>query len=205
VTRVWLIRHGATASNLEGRYLGRRDEPLIDTGRAQSSALAARLAAIPFDHAVASPTQRAHETAEAILAGRALAIVDDARWAEVDQGRWEGLTHDQVVDQFPGDAEARFDDPWLGRAPGGEALAEVAERVVAAWRSLPSAAREILVVTHATPIRIVLASIAGTPLAEPWRWDIALGSVSVVEVEEDRAHVRSVNEVPVPASADMCP
>lgn len=198
-TSIWLVRHAQTVNNRERRYQGRGDSPLTAYGRAQLRALAERLRPLPFGVAIASPTGRTRLTAEAILAGRkGVSLSTDAVWAETDHGRWEGLTYREVVARYPDEARARWSQGIHGRAQGGESLAEVHARVAEAWRALlhDHKGGRLLVVTHATPIQLVLCECFGLAPERHWHWRIDLGSVTCVDVYGGGAIIRMVNEVP---------
>ena len=197
-TSIWLVRHGQTELNKARRYQGATDSPLTPFGICQAEALAQRLRRIPFKLAVASPTTRARLTAETILADREALLVEDPRWAETNHGRWEGLTYREVRERFPDEAAARFSDMLHGRAHGGESLAEVAARVAQGWAALHQQhpAGRVLLVTHATPIQLILCAISGMSPTLHWRWRIDLGSVTAIDVYGGGPIVRMVNEVP---------
>jgi 2,3-bisphosphoglycerate-dependent phosphoglycerate mutase/probable phosphoglycerate mutase len=197
-TSIWLVRHGQTELNRARRYQGAIDSPLTPYGLRQAAALARRLRRIPFGVALVSPTLRAQRTAEAILADRDVPIVDEPRWREAGHGRWEGLTYREVRERFPAEASARFADAQHGKPEGGESLAEVAERVAEGWRALLSQypGGRVLVVTHATPIQLVLCTLSSMNPAQHWRWRIDLGSLTAIDVYSGSAIVRMVNETP---------
>ena len=197
-TSIWLVRHGQTELNKARRYQGSSNSPLTPFGARQAQALALRLRRVPFRVAVVSPCLRAQATAEAIAGDRELQFVEDARWAETDHGRWEGLTYAEVRARFPREAVERFADPLAGRASGGESLAEVAQRVAEGWLALlrQHPGGRVLVVTHATPIQLVLCMLAGMPPALHWRWRVDLGSLTALDVYSGGPIVRMVNEVP---------
>ena len=197
-TSIWLVRHGQTELNKARRYQGASDSPLTPFGTRQAAALAQRLRRTPFKLAITSPATRAQQTAEAILSGRAAALLDDPRWAETHHGRWEGLTYAEVRARFPQEAVTRFADALNGRASGGESLAEVAARVAEGWAALlqQNPGGRILVVTHATPIQLVLCALSGMSPALHWRWRIDLGSVTAIDIYGGGAIIRMVNEVP---------
>lgn len=203
-TSIWLVRHGQTALNKARRYQGTSNSPLTPFGQQQAGALAHRLRRIPFRSAVISPSLRAQQTAEAILDTRDATVIDDPRWRETDQGRWEGLTYAEVRERFPQEAMARFADALNGRAGGGESLADVLARVSAAWKSLLQRhpGGRVLVVTHATPIQLVLCSLTGMPPTQHWRWRVDLGSVTALDVYGGGAIMRVINEVPKLDSAN---
>lgn len=198
-TSVWLVRHGQTRHNLERRYQGAGDSPLTDYGRLQMAAAAARLRRIPFDVAVVSPAERTRLMAQAIVMGRRDLVVRlDQRWAETNHGRWEGLTYREVLARYPAEARARWSQGINGRAEGGESLAEVYGRISAAWSALlrDYAGGRVLVVTHATPVQLVLCDSFGLSPADHWRWRVDLGSVTCLDVYPTGSIVRMVNEVP---------
>ena len=74
--KLYLLRHGRTLWNEEGRLQGRTDVPLSDEGRCSALAAGAALESVPFDAAFSSPLQRARETAELILRGKEYRCAD---------------------------------------------------------------------------------------------------------------------------------
>ena len=197
-TSIWLVRHGQTALHRGRRYQGATDSPLTPYGLRQAAALARRLRRIPFGVVVVSPALRAQVTAETILAERDTPIVEEPRWRETSHGRWEGLTYQEVRERFPAEAAARFADTLHGKPTGGESLAEVAQRVTEGWHALlgQHPGGRILIVTHATPIQVVLCLLSDMAPMNHWRWRIDLGSLTAIDVYGGAAIVRMVNEVP---------
>lgn len=196
-TRLILLRHGQTALSVERRYSGRGNPPLTETGRLQASAAAQRIGARGgIDAVVTSPLERARATAEAAAGALGLPVHVDDDLTETDFGRWEGSTFREAAQDFP-DVHAR----WLGdpsvAPPGGESFVKVAERVGRARRRICEEypGSTVLVVSHVTPIKLVLreALDVGYPLLYKLHLDLA--SVSVAEFYPDGGtSVRLVND-----------
>ena len=89
--KLYLLRHGRTLWNEEGRLQGRTDVPLSEEGRRSALAAGAALGNVSFDAAFSSPLQRARETAELILQGKNVLIQTDARLIELSFGAAEGM------------------------------------------------------------------------------------------------------------------
>lgn len=198
-TSVWLVRHGQTNANQQRRYQSWSDSSLTAYGQRQIAALARRLQRLPFDVALVSPTERTRATAHAILESHpTTTCIESPGWAELHHGRWEGLTYHEALDRYPDEAHARFADPAHGKSLNGESLAEVAQRVAVAWHDLQHRypGGRVLVVTHATPIRLILCTTFNLPPTDHWHWRIDLSSVTSLDIYATGTIVRMVNEVP---------
>lgn len=183
---ILLVRHGETSWNREGRYQGRTDIPLSETGQAQVAALGKRLAATPIKLAYASPLSRAKNTAEAILAGRsATPLWLDAGLLEISHGEWEGkLASDVEI------SHAEMFGVWRtspGRhspaGPKAETLGDVEAR---AWPILEKACAELgpedtaLIAAHDAVNRVILCRVLGLPLERVWSFRQAPAALNVL-------------------------
>ena len=155
---VWLVRHASTAWSGR-RWCGSTDLPLTAAGRAEAERLAMRLAPIlPADvELVSSPTRRATETATTIARVVGTAYLIDPALREVDFGRAEGLTWQQLEQHLPEVAEALAAGGALIDWPGGESAADVRARVAAIWSGLDDIAGPIVMVIHGGLIRGLIA------------------------------------------------
>lgn len=197
-TRLLLLRHGQTELSVHRRYSGRGDPELTELGHRQAAGAATRLAAWNGVTAVlSSPLRRARQTAAAVADATGAPLVVRDGLIETDFGAWEGLTF----------AEARERDPqlharWLGSQdvapPGGESFAAVRERIVAELAEVVATypAATVVVVSHVTPIKMVLReALQGGP-GILYRLHLDLASLSVAEFYPDGgASVRLVNDV----------
>ncbi len=196
---LWLVRHGQTAWNAEGRWQGSRDIPLSPAGEAQARALAARFAGFE-GAAFASTLLRARRTA-ALALGPAAAIATDPRLCELSYGSWEGMRDEDVARQWPDAHAAWRARPATVRPGDGESLAELLDR---AWAGLAACAAscdgDLVVVAHGGVNRALLCRMAGLPLDAFWSLRQEAACVNVIEFGEGEpgsplagARVRTVN------------
>jgi len=199
-TDVWLVRHAQTDWNVARRYQSRSDRPLTSFGRARVNAVAERLRRFSFHAIISTGLARTDELAATIAANqpRLGEIVRDERWREADHGAWEGLTYAEVSARYSAEVRIRFADTWNSRAHGGESLADLWQRVEPAWHDILSRydGGRILIVTHATPIQLLLCQQLKVPSEQYWQFRIDLGSITNLDVYPAGAITRVINEVP---------
>jgi broad specificity phosphatase PhoE len=154
--RIYLVRHGETDWNAQGRLLSRTDRPLNARGEAQASDLAVALSDIAWDCAFASPLLRVRRTAEVVLASRADAPppVLDERLVEMDFGHYEGMSEAEL-EADPVAVTRRRDGAQL---PGVETEAAVEARARASYADIAELAGTTLVVGHGRMLRILIAT-----------------------------------------------
>ena len=187
-TLVDLIRHGEPEG---GRmFRGTTDHPLSGRGWAQMRLATAGEAG--WQAVVTSPLTRCTEFAEALAWARGIPMEAAPDLREMDFGAWEGRTASDILANGPGDLSGFWADPANAQAPGGEALAEFRERVVAGWEDVLQryAGQHLLVVGHGGAIRVVLAHVLGMPLANLFRLEVAYAGRS--RIRSDDAGTRLV-------------
>lgn len=189
-----LIRHAAHAhlgQVLSGRTPG---VPLSDEGRAQASALAARLTETRLAAVLSSPIDRAHATAAAIAAPHGLPVEIADGLTEIDFGAWTGARFDALThDPAWGDWNTRRS---TARPPGGETMASAQAR---AWTCVEEVAerfagRTVALVSHADVLKAVIAQLLALSLDRLLAFDIDPASVSRIVVGDWGARLVSLNE-----------
>ena len=196
-TRMLLLRHGQTELSVERRYSGRGNPPLTEYGRAQAGAAAQRIAAKGSIAAVvSSPLGRARETADAAARALGLPVTVHEGLTETDFGKWEGLTFGEAAQRDP-DLHRRWLSDTSVRPPEGESFDEVKVRIEATRDDLNAAyaGSNILVVTHVTPIKLLLQLALDVGPSLLYRLHLDLASLSIAEFYPDGgSSVRLVND-----------
>ena len=157
-----LVRHGATASNAEGRFTTRTDVELSPAGLEQAAEAARALANIAIDRVVCSPLQRARATGEAIAAtapGPPPVTIDE-RLREIDAGPFEGLTGAEIEAGPMAEEFHRWRSETDPAWPDG---AETYESAVARARSFFADVRDLpgitLAATHGSLARVLVTAV----------------------------------------------
>ncbi|MGH3928621.1 MAG: histidine phosphatase family protein [Pseudonocardiaceae bacterium] len=195
-----LLRHGRSSANSAGVLAGRTPGVGLDEhGCAQATALVEHLAGLPLVAIVSSPLQRCRETVATLARARGLEVTHDDRFIEVDYGQWTGRELRKlgkeplwkVVQSHP--SAAVF--------PGGEGLAAMAARAMAAVREWDAKLVAEhgptvlwLVCTHGDVVKAVLADALGMHLDGFQRIVVNPGSISAVSYTETRPFVHRVND-----------
>jgi broad specificity phosphatase PhoE len=163
LTRIYLIRHGATVLTAEDRFAGATNVPLSDEGRSQAGHLAQRLKGLPVAAVYASPLDRTMETARILAAPFSLEVAPRDGLREISHGHWEQLTRAEVGQQFPDEVAAWDEDPFTFAPSGGESGLAVTARALPALLDIVKhhEGQSVIVVSHKATIRLLLSSLLG--------------------------------------------
>lgn len=203
-TTLFLVRNADTDFSRDRRVAGRREIGLSAEGRAQAAALGPQLTSAGLTEILSSPLPRAVETAEPIAAATGLGVVRDPRLVDFAAGQWEGRSH---ADVGASPEYQRFlVNPVDERIPGGERLIDVRDRIVAAVSQALAdneLGANILIVSHAGPLRVLLAHYLGMSLVHYHRLRLSPASVSVLRFESEAGvpRILTINSAIAPGSA----
>jgi broad specificity phosphatase PhoE len=163
ITRLLLVRHGATATTEEDRFAGTTGIDLSDAGREQAARLAERLQSLEIDRVYSSPLARALDTARILAKPHGLDIVECPDLREISHGHWEGLLRREVEERFAEEYATWEADPFTFAPQGGEAGVAVLARALPVVRRIvvEHAGRTALVVSHKATLRLILSSLLG--------------------------------------------
>ena len=196
-----LVRHGRTTANAAGILAGRTAGVRLDAvGRTQAERTGERLAVVPLVAVVSSPLERCRQTARALTDRQAAApaLRIENALTECDYGTWQGRPLGELAKE-PLWATVQV-QPSAAVFPGGESLAAMQARAVAAVRRLDAAVAAEhgpgavwAAVSHGDIIKSVLADALGMHLDLFQRLDVGPASVSIVRYGTSRPGVVAVN------------
>ena len=185
--KMYIIRHGQTPWNARKCLQGRSDVDLNENGIYLAELTGKALRDVTFDMAFTSPLIRAKHTAQCILAGRKVPIIEDERLIEISFGIYEGCCYAEENRQVPQQwIENFFHAPQdYVAAPGGESLDDVEKRTrnfmedICSRKELQD--KTILVSTHGCALRGLLNSIRETNREDYWHGGVSKNcAVSIV-------------------------
>jgi probable phosphoglycerate mutase len=200
-TQLIFLRHGETPHTVDRRFSGSSgDDPgLSEAGVAQAQAAAQYLSTIGgVDAVVSSPMRRTRQTADVVASPLGLDVAVNDGWVECSFGDWDGHTFAEVQEKWPDALNA-----WMGSTsvapPGGESFDTCARRARVARDSVLAAypGRTVVVVTHVTPIKLMVRGVLQAPMASLFRMELRPASITEIHWYADGlASLKSFNVQP---------
>ncbi len=188
--RLYVLRHGETPWNKRHLLQGQTGADLDEEGVLLAEITAKAMRDIPIDLCVTSPLVRARHTAQILLEGRDVPIIEDDRLMEISLGEWEGKSFDLEKHQISAENYIAFrQDPFAYIPPkGGETIREVIDRTGSLYRELirddALQDKTILISTHGCASRAFLNPLFDDP-RDFWQGSVPLNcSVSIVDIKD---------------------
>jgi broad specificity phosphatase PhoE len=169
--------------NAESRFRGRLEVPLAERGHEEASEVAGSLAGAGLSAVYTSPLERARDVARAICAECGVSgYTDLPGLLNLDYGSWHGLTREEAAERDPDVWRLYRVAPERARCPGGEALADAADRVIEALLALGERhpGESLAAVTHGVMVRLAALRSSNGPHGD-WEIPLAAGSATVFE------------------------
>jgi len=187
MTKFILVRHGQSKANECGYLVGKTEAPLSSLGERQAKAVSEYiLKKYKVDVIYSSPLSRACNTVKGVADALDLPIITENELREFDFGEWEGLTHDEIKNNFDDGYSKWASDPGMFTPPGGEAMAHLQSRVVEKLKEIGKKedGKTVLVGSHSSVIRALLCYVQGLPLTKmkytPW---VVNGSIAEINFD----------------------
>jgi len=186
-TRIYLIRHGEIAGSEVLRYNGQADVPLTPTGLDQYHLLAERLQDVSASACYTSDLTRCVQGAEILCAQRQIRFQTRRELRELSFGEWEGMTWTELAERFPEEWKNRMKGFVEFRAPGGENLLDLRDRVVPVIQEIVAhhAGEEVLVIGHGGVNRTILLDAMAAPPSSMFRIEQDYGCLNIIDYYED--------------------
>ena len=192
---LWLVRHGQSTWNAEGRIQGHKDAPLSDLGKQQASALSNRLAHLEFDAYHSSDSSRAYDTG--CLAMPSVDIRKDERLRELSFGEFEGKKRSELSE-----AEQEVFSMWrkdrgshvfeAEQSYGIESDQALISRFASFVSDLPETGK-VIVFSHGGLIRLVLHHFLGASSNFQRTFNISNTSITKIQIFQDDEFVRIIS------------
>jgi broad specificity phosphatase PhoE len=198
MTTVYLIRHCQATGNVRRLFQGSSDTDITDEGKEQLRFLSERFRSIPIDIICSSDLQRAMLTAAAVNTYHRKAIVPTPLLREIHGGDWEGADVTAFPDRYPEESRLWENEPQAFKAPGGESMADVYNRVKNALTQIVTDCdgKTVAVVSHGCAIRNMLCLIkyGGIRRLNDVEWSKNTG-VSCAEYDGGVWNVHYMNDI----------
>ena len=196
--KIYLIRHGQTDWNLEGKIQGRHDVSLNETGSKQAELLAMGMDKRPVVQIFSSRQKRALETAQAVGRRQHVAVTVIDGLEEVEFGEWEGKTWDEISREYPEEFKVWCTEPAEIVPPGGESRPQIYRRIGNALKEILRRSRgDIAIVSHGAALAYMVSIMLEKELGDHDEIIVKNASISTVEYDREtgKFHMAEANDV----------
>ena len=190
---IYLIRHGQTGWNQEGRFQGNRDTELDTTGVRQAEQMGKRLSKTqhPIATIYCSPLTRAVQTAQIINRYTKAKLIPLPDLRELSYGTWEGKKREEVEKENAVFIRQWMEDRFNIPAPGGESFRDLEERLQPVMTTLTSSgAAQVAVLTHQGVLKTLLCLFLGISPAQQSAFWFQNCSLSAVQYNPAASHCK---------------
>ncbi len=191
--RVYLVRHGESEGNRDGKFRGKADYPLTENGKRQAREVGEYLKSINSNIKViyTSPMLRAYDTAKIIADIIGVKFMKDKGFDNMDIGIWEGQKKEYIKKHFPKEWEIWINNPEELKIEGMETIESVKNRVVKRMNELKEEHKDdtICVVTHRAILKPLVSGLIGIKSPFFWKIHIDNAALSVMEYRDKRGWI----------------
>ncbi len=188
-SRIFLIRHGETNWNKEGRFQGQIDIPLNENGKDQARKTFEYLRSISFSKAFSSSMHRPYETAQIILQNnKDLKIEKIDSLVEISHGLWEGKLEAEIRENWPNLLKNWHDKPEEVIMPEGESIKDVSERSIEAFNKICLSQKDndlTLLVAHDAVNKTLICNMLGINYSNIWMIKQGNGGITIIDIFND--------------------
>ena len=181
--RLYLIRHGEIEGANSGSIYGHTDVQLSAAGIEQSRRLAERLEGERLSAVYSSDLKRAIATAQSIAARHSLTVQTNTAWREIDMGKWDGLSLNDVYMQNEESVRLLFEEPESFQYPDGETFLAFNSRIEETVKDLlgKHAEGKVALITHGGVARAIIGTALGMPMRTWLRLAQGYGCLNIID------------------------
>lgn len=191
---IYLIRHGKIETDDKKRYIGFSDIPLNEEGIIQGKKLKEFFSKTYIEKIYCSDLSRTRKTAEIISEGRNIEIIELKELREVNMGKWEGKTFEEIKNKYPGEFERRGKHLGEFMPEDGESFDVFRNRVLNIFNEiLLDTRKSIVIVAHSGVNRIILSDILGMSLENIFKIKQDYGCINKVIFDQSKITMSSIN------------
>lgn len=187
---LFITRHGQTEWNLQKRMQGWFDSPLTTQGKQAACALGKRLSNEKFNAIYSSPSGRAVDTAKLISNERQIPIFFKQQLKEINTGDWQGMTENEIKEEYPLQFEKYYEDPINFNLDDSESFQEVLNRALHVVEDICDRYDEndqVLIVTHGVVKKLLIAHFNNLSLKNLWDPPFIHGtSLTIVKIDKEK-------------------
>lgn len=196
MNKLYIVRHGETVWNKEGKTQGMLDSALTDLGILQAEKLGNRLKNEKVDCIYASDLSRAYDTAKIISTKLNLEIKISKELREMNFGRWQGLTSKEREENYPTEHIIWSSQPHRLSLEGAETLLQVQERTLKFVSLLRKdhSNENVLLVSHGSAIKALLLGLLGIDLAHYKKIAQYNTAINIIEFRKNSPVVTLLND-----------
>ena len=193
--KIYLVRHGETDANVQKKYCGQTDVDLNHKGLRDAASIAKVLKNTNFDSIVSSDLKRTLKTAELINEYHHLEIELIPEFREINFGKFENLTFEEIGLQYPEEKEKMIKEKINYNFLEGESLKTLHKRVVGAFNKLlkEKENEDLLIVSHGGVIRMILTEILSGDINNYWSIEVDNTRISTIVDQEGFLYLKNLN------------
>jgi broad specificity phosphatase PhoE len=194
--KLFLVRHGQTEWNLEGRYQGVTNTKLTKEGIKQGELAAKYLSKVNFAGFYSSPIGRTIETAEIFKKVLKMDYQIRENLKEMSFGKWEGLVFDDIIAKYGADFQKWIKNPFENPPTEGENFNDIIKRGSQEINRILSENEDdsnILLITHGG---FIVAMLVYWLKISPERWSSIIqnhGAINIVVIDKDIPYISQIN------------
>jgi broad specificity phosphatase PhoE len=187
---IYLVRHGITPANMEDRFAGRTDEELHPEGVKQIRQVGEQLRDTNISAIYCGPAKRTIQSAEILGSQLHVPFSPVAEFDEILIPHWDGLTKDEIRQQYGAEYPTWIDEPQAFSVPGCETLQQVRDRAVKGIVRLladhTQKSEDLLIVSHLIVLRCLVINYQGLGISDFRSVQIRNGAIIRLAAEKDR-------------------